>query len=60
MSQGLLLSRRHFEKREDPGDEVVNQSNYLVFGFGLERFSIECPCVESNSRFALVLLYFAL
>ena len=23
MCQGLLPSRRHFEKREDPGDEVV-------------------------------------
>ena len=24
MCQGLLPSRRHFEKREDPGDEVDN------------------------------------
>ena len=25
MCQGLLPSRRHIEKREDPGDEVDNQ-----------------------------------
>ena len=27
MCQGLLPSRRHIEKREDPGDEVVDHPN---------------------------------
>ena len=28
MSQGLLPSRRHIEKREDPGDEVEHSSRW--------------------------------
>ena len=38
MCQGLLPSRRHIEKREDPGDDVAG----LLVSLGLNKLDRKC------------------
>ena len=63
MCQGLLPSRRHFEKREDPGDEVGQRALTLLmllfeelFGITAERELQELSDDETEDLLLLVSL----